>query len=205
MLGLQRFQVVVKSHPLGKNSSPLLNSVLLPIRFGYLHTLHFSNITLFSIQTSLLITSWLKAVKWRNVLEKLRWLLWRYAFQKKNRQSNVPCTLWDEDRENVVECRYGQLSSTEKIEKKKQKQKKPGTIQNKIIGRAKVAQLWTVNSAETSTISRLSGHFLLRLIYTYSTLIRLVAFSRFFESVSRAFRSRSRLVASVLRLPYFRL
>ena len=57
MLGLQRFQVVVKSHPLGKNSSPLLNSVLLPIRFGYLHTLHFSNITLFSTQTSLLITS----------------------------------------------------------------------------------------------------------------------------------------------------
>ena len=61
--------------------------------------------------------------------------------RKKNRQSNVPCTLWDEDRENVVECRYGQLSSTEKIEKKKTKQKKPGTIQNKIIGRAKVAQL----------------------------------------------------------------
>ena len=203
MLGLQRFQVVVKSHPLGKNSSPLLNSVLLPIRFSCLHTLHFSYITLFSTQNSLLITSWLKAVKWRNVLEKLRRLLWRYAFQKKNRQSNVPCTLWDEDRENVVECRYGQLSSTEKIEKKKQK--KPGTIQNKITGRAKVAQLWTVNSAETSTISHLSGHFLLRLKHTYSTLIRLVAFSRFFESVSRAFRSRSRLVASVLRLPYFRL
>ena len=121
MLGLQRFQVVVKSHPLGKNYSPLLNSVLLPIRFGRLHTLHFSNITLFSTQNSLLITSWLKAVKWRNVLEKLRRLLWRYAFQKKNRQSNVPCTLWDEDRENVVECRYGQLSSTEKIEKKKNK------------------------------------------------------------------------------------
>ena len=200
MLGLQRFQVVVKSHPLGKNSSPLLNSVLLPIRFSCLHTLHFSYITLFSTQNSLLITSWLKAVKWRNVLEKLRRLLWRYAFQKKNRQSNVPCTLWDEDRENVVECRYGQLSSTEKIEKKK-----PGTIQNKITGRAKVAQLWTVNSAETSTISHLSGHFLLRLKYTYSTLIRLVAFSRFFESVSRAFRSGSRLVASVLRLPYFRL
>ena len=39
---------------------------------------------------------------------------------EKNRQSNVPCTLRDEDRENVVECRYGQLSSTEKIEKKKQ-------------------------------------------------------------------------------------
>ena len=57
MLGLQRFQVVVKSHPLGKNSSPLLNSVLLPIRFGCLHTLHFSNITLFSTQNSLLITS----------------------------------------------------------------------------------------------------------------------------------------------------
>ena len=121
MLGLQRFQVVVKSHPLGKNSSPLLNSVLLPIRFGCLHTLHFSNITLFSTQNSLLITSWLKAVKWRKVLEKLRQLLWRYAFQKKNRQSNVPCTLWKEDRENVVEFRYGQLSSTEKIEKKKNK------------------------------------------------------------------------------------
>ena len=57
MLGLQRFQVVVKSHPLGKNSSPLLNSVLLPIRFGCLHTLYFSNITLFSAQNSLLITS----------------------------------------------------------------------------------------------------------------------------------------------------
>ena len=57
MLGLQRFQVVVKSHPLGKNSSPLLNSVLLPIRFGCLHTLHFSNITLLSTQNSLLITS----------------------------------------------------------------------------------------------------------------------------------------------------
>ena len=59
--------------------------------------------------------------------------------RKKNRQSNVPCTLWDEDRENVVECRYGQLSSTEEIEKKKQK--KLGTIQSKIIGPAKVAQL----------------------------------------------------------------
>ena len=57
---------------------------------------------------------------------------------EKNRQSNVPCTLRDEDRENVVECRYVQLSSTEKIGKK---QKKPGKIQNKIIGRAKVAQL----------------------------------------------------------------
>ena len=171
---------MIQSHSLSKNSSPLLNSVLLPIRFGCLHTLHFSNITLFSTQNSLLITSWLKAVKWRNVLEKLRRLLWRYAFQKKNRQSNVPCTLWDEDRENVVECRYGQLSSTEEIEKKKQK--KPGTIQNKIIGRAKVAQLWTVNSAETSTITHLSGHFLLRLIYPYSTLIRLVAFTRFYES-----------------------
>ena len=131
MLGLQRFQVVVKSHPLGKNSSPLLNSVLLPIRFGCLHTLHFSNITLFSTQNSLLITSWLKAVKWRNVLEKLRRLLWRYAFQKKNRQSNVPCTLWNEDRENVVECRYGQLSSTEKIEKKtKTKETRNKTKQN---------------------------------------------------------------------------
>ena len=60
--------------------------------------------------------------------------------RKKNRQSNVPCTLWDEDRENVVECRYGQLSSTGEIEKKK-KQNKLGTIQKKIIGRAKVAQL----------------------------------------------------------------
>jgi len=49
--------------------------------------------------------------------------------------------MWDEDRENVVECRYGLLSSTEKIEKNKTKQNKPGTIQNKIIGRAKVARL----------------------------------------------------------------
>ena len=47
--------------------------------------------------------------------------------------------MWNEDRENIVECRYGQLSSTEEIEKKKQK--KLGTIQSKIIGRAKVAQL----------------------------------------------------------------
>ena len=55
----------------------------------------------------------------------------RYAFQKKNRQSNVPCTLWDEDRENVVECRYGQLSSTEKIEKKtKTKETRNKTKQN---------------------------------------------------------------------------
>ena len=37
---------------------------------------------------------------------------------EKNRQSNVPCTLWDEDGENVVECRYGQLSSTGEIQKK---------------------------------------------------------------------------------------
>ena len=29
--------------------------------------------------------------------------------------------MWDEDRENVVESRYGQLSSTEKIEKKQNK------------------------------------------------------------------------------------
>ena len=49
--------------------------------------------------------------------------------------------MWDEDRENVVECRYGQLSSTEKIEKKKTKQNKPGTMQNKLIRRANVAQL----------------------------------------------------------------
>ena len=28
--------------------------------------------------------------------------------------------MWDEDRENVVECKYGQLSSTGKIEKTKQ-------------------------------------------------------------------------------------
>ena len=102
---LQRFQVVVKSHPLGKNSSPQFNFVLLPSRFGKNHnrslsyygswirllTLHFSNITFFSTQNSLLITSCLKAVKWRNVLE-LRWLLWRYAFQKKNRKSSKPCT-----------------------------------------------------------------------------------------------------------------
>ena len=47
--------------------------------------------------------------------------------------------MWDEDRENVVECRYGQLSSTGKMEKTKQN--KPETIQNKIIGRASVAQL----------------------------------------------------------------
>ena len=48
--------------------------------------------------------------------------------------------MWDEDRENVVESRYGQLSSTEKIEKKT-KQNKPGTMQNKLIRRANVAQL----------------------------------------------------------------
>ena len=30
--------------------------------------------------------------------------------------------MWDEDRENVVESRYGLLSSTEKIEKNKTKQ-----------------------------------------------------------------------------------
>ena len=39
--------------------------------------------------------------------------------------------MWDEDRENVVECRYGQLSSTEKIEKKKQKQNKTNQEQRK--------------------------------------------------------------------------
>ena len=48
---------------------------------------------------------------------------------EKNRQSNVPCTLWDEDRENVVECRYGQLSSTENIEKKT-KETRNNTKQN---------------------------------------------------------------------------
>ena len=31
--------------------------------------------------------------------------------------------MWDEDRENIVECRYGQLSSTEKIKKKRNKTK----------------------------------------------------------------------------------
>ena len=50
--------------------------------------------------------------------------------------------MWDEDRENIVECRYGQLSSTEKIKKKNEtKQNKPGAMQNKIFGRANVAQL----------------------------------------------------------------
>ena len=50
--------------------------------------------------------------------------------------------MWDEDRENIVECRYGQLSSTEEIKKKtKQKKNKPGAMQNKIFGRANVAQL----------------------------------------------------------------
>ena len=38
--------------------------------------------------------------------------------------------MWDEDRENVVECRYGQLSSTEKIEKNKTKQTRNNTKQN---------------------------------------------------------------------------
>ena len=41
-----------------------------------------------------------------------------------------------EDRENVVECRYGQLSSAEQIEKKNKTAKK-----NKMIGRAYVVQL----------------------------------------------------------------
>ena len=49
--------------------------------------------------------------------------------------------MWDEDRENIVECRYGQLSSTEKIIIIKKKQNKPGAIQNRIIGHANVAQL----------------------------------------------------------------
>ena len=66
------------------------------------------------------------------------------------KKPKVKCTLhltrdlmskmWDEDRENIVECRYGQLSSTEKIIIIK-KQNKPGAIQNKIIGHANVAQL----------------------------------------------------------------
>ena len=41
--------------------------------------------------------------------------------------------MWDEDRENVVECKYGQLSSTEKIENKnknKTKQTRNNTKQN---------------------------------------------------------------------------
>ena len=50
--------------------------------------------------------------------------------------------MWNEDRENIVECRYGQLSSTEKTNKKKKtKQNKSGAMQNKIFGRANVAQL----------------------------------------------------------------
>ena len=48
---------------------------------------------------------------------------------EKNRQSNVPCTLWDEDGENVVECRYGQLSSTGEIQKKT-KETRNNTKQN---------------------------------------------------------------------------
>ena len=50
---------------------------------------------------------------------------------RKKKKQNVHYTLylsrdlmskmWDEDRENVVESRYGQLSSTEKIEKKQNK------------------------------------------------------------------------------------
>ena len=39
--------------------------------------------------------------------------------------------MWDEDRENIVECRYGQLSSTEKIIKKKTKQNKTNQEQCK--------------------------------------------------------------------------
>ena len=31
--------------------------------------------------------------------------------------------MWNEDRENIVECRYGQLSSTEKTNKKKNETK----------------------------------------------------------------------------------
>ena len=40
--------------------------------------------------------------------------------------------MWDEDRENIVECRYGQLSSTEKIIiiKKESKQTRSNTKQN---------------------------------------------------------------------------
>ena len=160
--------------------------MLLPSRFGKSHnrslsyygswirllTLLFTNITLFSTQNSLLITSCLKAVNLRNVLEKLRGGC--YGAMHSSKKPKVECILylsrdmmskmWDEDRENIVECRYGQLSSTEKIIIIK-KQNKPGAIQNKIICRANVAQLYTVNSIETSTISHLSSDFLLRLIY----------------------------------------
>ena len=151
---LQRFQVVVKSHPLGKNSSPQFNFVLLPSRFGKNHnrslsyygswirllTLHFSNITFFSTQNSLLITSCLKAVKWRNVLENLRGGCYGAMYSSKKPKvecilylsRNMMSKMWDEDRENIVECRYGQLSSTEKIIIiiKESKQTRSNTKQN---------------------------------------------------------------------------
>ena len=51
--------------------------------------------------------------------------------------------MWDEDRENVVEGRYGLLSSTEKIEKKtkQNKTKQTRNTTKQIIRCANVAQL----------------------------------------------------------------
>ena len=46
-------------------------------------------------------------------------LLWRYAFQKTPKVECTYARLDAQNVENVVECRYGQLSSTEQIEKNK--------------------------------------------------------------------------------------
>ena len=88
---LQRFQVVVKSHPLGKTSSPLFNSVLLPSPFGCLHTLHFSNITILDSKqvTHYIMT---KSSDVKECSRKTERVAMALCIPEKNRTSNVPCT-----------------------------------------------------------------------------------------------------------------
>ena len=90
---------------------------------------------------------------------------------------------------------------------KKKNQNKPGAIQNKIIGRA------TSRAAVNRKFCRNVYNFPFIRSFFASVNIHFLNFnrSRRFhsllrdQSASRAFRSRSRLMASILRLPYFRL
>ena len=123
-----------------------------------------------------------------------KWLLlWRYAFQHL-REINLPRLdaskiqkIRDEDKENVlVECRYGQLSSTDGQSGQKK------TKQNKIIGRAKccaaVNRKFCCNVYNFALVYQVI--FCLGLIiYTFATSKHFLAFTRFYASVSGSFRA----------------
>ena len=122
---------------------------------------------------------------------------------RKHRKSNVltrdlMSKMLNEDRENVFECRYGQLSSTEQIEKNK-----TATKQNDwpCICRAAINQKLCCNVYNLALIrslfAQVNQHFL---IFNKSRRFH----SLLCERLSRLPRSRGRLVANVL-IGYFRL